>query len=544
MTNRTIIVLLVWLPTLQLVAAWQPAPLSRNLNKRHPRVRVATTAVPRAATTTDNEYTSSSSYNNDDGGDGWSVADDWESLSAENPTNSVPDSATLFNQDIASQAAQSILADNHGDDAILVTEEDVWLNEVIEDILQNPLSSTPLYDTRLHDDDEPGGKSRRKTTTTTTKEDDRRAFEEHMGAEIAMLVRCNESPEDMLVTTGRALEELTVAQKQDVSQLLVWKNVDTTHSDTDNDIETTKATAGRWEPTLFFRQALATMFHVHASSTDNDDKEEATMDAKAISRWMTQSLGSELDSYTQRKSKGQGWKNQVVTRETKTIRIGPHDSRVLAAISKYSTYGTGKVALDNFVQLYMDALVQTKSGETLDEQESLEVLKVYNADHIRQVWRDLGNHGIVGPTEQAWKREQAKLEAEHGSLPDQLSNHHDRKQQSSGNHVDFFVDECEILDFTYDAPPTEEQIESGHDAKNNKYIKKGSHEQVPLANDGKTPLYMDEGDFVFIDEESCIGCMQVRNDTKRETRGASCLPACSFLPAALTTTCYSKFYSI
>lgn len=38
---------------------------------------------------------------------------------------------------------------------------------------------------------------------------------------------------------------------------------------------------------------------------------------------------------------------------------------------------------------------------------------------------------------------------------------------------------------------------------------KGSHELVEMAYDGKTPKRIRDGQFVFIDEETCIGCTQV-----------------------------------
>ena len=106
----------------------------------------------------------------------------------------------------------------------------------------------------------------------------------------------------------------------------------------------------------------------------------------------------------------------------------------------------------------------------------------------------------MGPVEQKWQKERQKLQEQYGSLQQQT-----HKLLESGNE---FVDECEVLEYgAYEPPPTKQQLESGHDAKNHKYIKQSSHEKVHLAADGKTPLYMDEGHFVFIDEESCIGCM-------------------------------------
>lgn len=442
----------------------------------------------------------------------WSDTDDWEALSAQNPDNFASyTSSTTFvdSNDMAYPAHISILPDNYGDDTTssdtpVATAEDIWLHQVIDEFIQDPVSTTPLYDTQILDEENPSDLTKA-SSQKKDKEQEQRDMEEHMAKEIAMLVRCNEVPEGILVDTGKAVEELTIAQKHDVGQLLVWNQ----HGD-------------KWEASPFFRQAVAAMFHIHTSSKDdkeNSDKTAAqsvfSMDAKAVSCWMTKSIGSELQSYTQRQSKGRG-NQQVVTREQKSIQIGPHDTSVLIFISKYSTYGTGAIPLEGFQELYMDALVKSDSGRSLlspplsikdeDVERRLERLQSQNGEHIRQIWRDLKNHDIVGPTEQEWLRNKDQLEE---ALQKTIA----AKGTSAVGIVDTakFIDECEILDFTYEPPPTTEQIAQGFDSKNNKYIRKSSHEEVQLAKDGKTPLYVDEGKFVFIDEESCIGCMQCVN---------------------------------
>jgi NAD-dependent dihydropyrimidine dehydrogenase PreA subunit len=433
--------------------------------------------------------------------EGWSVADDWDALSNENPINSVPDSRDLFNQDVARNAAQTILPDNHGDDDHAeLSEDDAWIRDAIEEI-QNPLhvSDSPLYDTPSQMLGMAQGRKQR--GKQLSKEEKQKAWEEQMGNEIAMLVRCNESPEDMLIKAGRAVRELTLEQKQDVAQLLVW-------NEEEND------QAGHWEVTPFFQQAIQTMFEIHAEMNDDDDDAVPFMDAKAVSRWMMRSIGHEGESYTERASpKGKDMTSfhNSNNRQRVTINIGPHDSRVLKIISKYSEYGTGKLTLDNFQQVYVDALTHMPNGMALVG--SVETLRLRNADHVRQVWRDLKNHGLIGPNEQEWNQKRDELQKKYGSVEQQT-----QLLLENGD----FVDECEILDWgSYDtstSPSTttpttsteDEKEDQVYDAKNHKYIKKSSHEQVALAADQKTPLYMQDGSFVFIDEESCIGCMQVR----------------------------------
>jgi len=403
--------------------------------------------------------------------DGWSVADDWNNLSGENPYNTAPDTDDIFNQDIAQNAALSILADNDGEDLPPLSKEDVWMQEIIGEIVTDPLSSTPLYDTLGRD----------RPSKHKTPQQQHQEMEQHMEDEIAMLIRCNESPEDMLVRSGKAVADLTVEQKLDVSQLLVWKEDE-----------------GSWQATPFLSKAIHQIFQTHATHNEKDDL--LVMDAKGVAQWMTKSIGEELGTYTERVKKGQ---RMTSARQKKSFKLTKHDSRVLRLITQYSTYGTGYLTLENLECTYMDALTRTPQNSGKAQSESLEVLQLRNFEHIRQVWRDLGNHGIVSPTEQKWKQERQSLQDKHGTTQELVS-----KIGATD-----FVDECEVLEYgAYEPPPTAQQLESGHDAKNHKYIKDSSHTKVQLAADGKTPLYMDEGQFVFIDEESCIGCMQCINE--------------------------------
>ncbi|CAB9526632.1 Ferredoxin [Seminavis robusta] len=329
---RVCLTLLLAALLLQGSAAWQPNArhyLSNSVVLRRPDSLLV--VLKNSNTAVDDEQQDSWTE------EGWSVADDWNALSSE--TNAGEDVA--INQDIVQTAAQKMLLQ----DAEEPSQEDMWLNDVIENILQTPLSSTPLYDT--------GFAASQKTMASP--EQQQRAFEENMAKEIAMLVRCNESPEDMLVQAGRALPELTTLQKTDVAQLLTWNDKQ------DN----------AWEPTPFLQEAIATMFKRHATAIRNNNNDTTTttttMDAKAVSRWMTQSMGSDLDSYTTR-GRSRSAKDLVEdmdhsTRTTKkVVKIGPHDSRVLKLLSQYSKYGTGRLRLENLQQVYMDALTRLPNG--------------------------------------------------------------------------------------------------------------------------------------------------------------------------------------
>ena len=113
----------------------------------------------------------------------WSVTDDWEKLSSEHPTNAIPDSGDIFNTDIATQAAQAIESSSEGNkDFQVVSEEDVLINEGVDIVHNHGMfyeeGDPALYDTSFEE-----------YTKTIT-------FENDMGDEISMLVRCNEFPEE------------------------------------------------------------------------------------------------------------------------------------------------------------------------------------------------------------------------------------------------------------------------------------------------------------------------------------------------------------
>jgi hypothetical protein len=116
----------------------------------------------------------------------------------------------------------------------------------------------------------------------------------------------------------------------------------------------------------------------------------------------------------------------------------------------------------------------------------IETLQLQNVEHIRQVLRDFENHGIVGRNKDEWNQDRRKLKEKLGNL--------ERQRKALLESADDFVDECEIIEFgAYKPPPTAKQVER-YDVKNHKYIKQSSHKQVILAEDGKTPLYMNEGE--------------------------------------------------
>lgn len=322
----------------------------------------------------------------------WSIADDWDSLSSENARMQGSD---LFNKDLTQRAAWQMESKAPAEQ----TEEDLWLEKQIEMILQED-------------------------TTNNVNQDgiDIDSFTEDMGTEISMLIRCNDSPERLLIEQGRALPTLTDQERENVAQLVNEKD---------------------YQPTSFFKQAVRALFYEHAVSQNG----VKVLDPSGVAAWLTKSLDS-------------------------TKPVGPHDPRVNSIISRYSSYSSGHLTEKDFLKVYLEAVVGPF------EPVSLQRLAKDRATEITSVWRDLRNHGILSP-----------IEVEREMLAQKL------KLKDDGTVAANLMDECEIVDDEHLMPSSRRETTS-------------SHQLVDLADDGKTPLWVKDGEFVFIDEESCIGCTQ------------------------------------
>lgn len=248
----------------------------------------------------------------------WSIADDWDDLSAENPLNSAPDSSDIFNRDLAQIAAWKM--DDYQGAMRDLSEEEIWLKSTIDAIVGEETigGATDL---------------------------DQTSFEDDMGTEISLLVRCNDSPEQLLISQGRALPPLTDAERDDVSQL----------------IQVSKH--GSLEATPFLKESVKVMFGQHATA--------GNMGPSRVAAWLKKSLGADESG-----------------------AIGPHDWRVTTVISRFGDYAAGYLTLPDFQDLYFDAVVGDKFNLS-----SIKHLAQYRAKEIANVWRDLRNHGIVSPVE-------------------------------------------------------------------------------------------------------------------------------------------------
>jgi hypothetical protein len=338
----------------------------------------------------------------------WSVTDDWNSFSGENPRNTAPDSRDIFNQDMAWRAAFDMQKQYATDEKpVTPSKDDVWLQDAISQIV--------LEDDSDDDDD-------------SLSTDD---YVESIGNEIAMLVRCNESPQDLLIQQGRALAPLSTEERNDPAQLVVFVD-------------------DSWQATPFFEQAVATMFHEHCISSSIYDGEQQVMDAPAVASWMTKSLNGEKV-------------------------VGPHDRRVTSTISLHGTFRKGYLTMENFQDLYLKVVVGEISP-TDGAASSFRPLR-RRAAHIQAVWRDIWNHGILSPKEQERKKLQeeinAKGELQISALPDDTA-------------VDMIMDECEILEETFEVSHgTDREGTSSHEL-----VELAGDHQTPIwVRDGEFGTY-------------------------------------------------------
>jgi len=372
----------------------------------------------------------------------WNVGDDWSSLSSDSPNNAM-DGSSIFNIDPVMQVARDMSYSDESSDYQPSDEESFITGAV--DTIYGPIldSETPaLYDTEEVSFDE--------YTKTET-------FSDEMGREISLLVRCNESPDQLLVSLGRRLPKLEEDEKYDPEQLLTTLSNDGAKS------------GKKPQPTEFFESAVRGIYHMHASPTSAKGENSLVLFPDGISSWMSQSLGE---------------------------KVGKFDRRVTIILGKYSTHGSGFLTEDQFLSLYMDAATiagaprrNTVRGPTRNKKRD-------DGPTIESVWRDLENHGFRPPIVEKREVLQQKLEEEFGA------------QKVSKIQDQNMMDECEILEWKDDEHSTPRASSSSQMKGATSDTKKSSHEFVALARDNKTPSRLRGGDFVFIDEESCIGCQQ------------------------------------
>ncbi len=363
----------------------------------------------------------------------WGVGDDWDSLSSANPNNAV-DGSSIFNTDPAAKAAKLMNYWDEESSDYETSEEDILVRDTVDSI-NNPLMGsdiTNLYDTKASFDE-----------YTKTE-----SFFDEMGREISLLVRCNESPDQLLISLGRRLPKLEEEEKYNPQQLL------------------NEQSGEKPQPTDFFASAIRGMFHMHASPNIKGG-DSLVLFPEGIASWMTKSLGQ---------------------------NVGKFDRRISIVLGKYSTYGSGFVTESQFLSLYMDAATTAEAPRRKQVRAPTRKQKRDENPTILSVWRDLENHGFRPPIVEEREILQQQIDTEFG------------KEKVSD--IQPMIDECEILEWSDDEHSNPRASSSSQMEGASSDTKKSSHELVALASDNKTPSRLRDGDFIFIDEESCIGCKQ------------------------------------
>lgn len=353
----------------------------------------------------------------------WSATDNWNRLSKDNQeinTNHllIADQITL--------AALRMQNFGMNPAAPELSKEDQWLRHVIEHI---------VTDDEEEVDTKPSSVDKHTTRTET--------FSDDMGREIALLVRCNQNPHDLLMEGGRMVEELTDQQRNDVRQLVQYDG-----------------TSGAWQATPFLREAASSMFQTHVSNNKPDRQgingdsrtlaaTKSALDAVSVASWMSKSL-----------------------RET----VGPHDKRVTQAVARF---GSGGYLVEaDLLNLYVTSI----TGEQ-PQWSTITQLEHHRTPEIMAVWRDIRNHGLVTPAEFEQSIKVAELQAKYGVLGVEDT-------YSPMN----MLDECEIL---------EDHMVSDVSMTTDRHGK-SSHERVDLVRG--IPIWMKDGDFgTFMDDRFTIG---------------------------------------
>ena len=417
----------------------------------------------------------------------WSIADDWNKLSESE--NRPMTGSEVWEQDLVGRAAFAMQqaahskenSHNQGDDNDDDDDDSTWwVKEALDQIHQydDPYESSfegqspssTLLDKSLEED----------SSTADVTSESMLLDEELMALEIAKLVRCNEDPLQLLAQEGRFIPPLTDTEKHNVRQLVTI--VSPSEPKTNRKV--------LYQPTDFFQSAIEIIFRQHATNKPNQ------LDPAAVASWYQTCLN------------------------IAPSRCGPYDARIQSIVSKFGKYGQGFLELDDFVELYMQAIVGAPKKMTnnkgqplkdgisshqsaLEERETLfNMLTLSRHAEIAQVWRDLERHGIESPNQVEWK---ARVRA----LEEQLARAQEEQQtMASSSSSTLFHDECEIIKDSEDSRMSNYWTQNENTGEW-KRTGKSSHERVQVcANNPNVPARMKDGDFVFIDEESCIGCTQ------------------------------------
>ena len=393
----------------------------------------------------------------------WGIGDNWSSLSnSENDFRFDPldpnSYSKMFTDNLDVYETLDDDGGSHGNTKITADEgkkkmEQKILDEIIDVIFEHKgfvspsedLSNMPpLYDNNA---------SYEAYTKTEM-------FLDDAGKEIALLVRCNESPESLLIEEGRALKPLTDDERYDPSQLIIRN---TNQQD-------------QYVTTSFFDQTTSQIFYLYAQPKKiSPQLEVAVMDAEAISNWMSVCLNES---------------------------VGKHDKRIQAIISRYGTYKSGYLESFQFHQLYLDAVLTGLSNIDQTEKRPKWMTKTqyggskspfhrlnFKQPDLTSVWRDFKAHGIISPIEKQYHEKEKEIREKFSISSLQHS-----------SSVDQIMDECEILDWGSSSGNTanvEGKKKQSSNIKNDDIDSdsSSSYKLVELCTDKKTPKRLRDGSF-------------------------------------------------
>jgi hypothetical protein len=256
----------------------------------------------------------------------WGTADNWDDLSN---TNKPSITGEMLETDYL--AIQAMIMENFGmkmpvdddDDAaqaVVETTDDQRIRETIENF---------VVEADEQDHAVPSLLSRQEATSIQQ--------EERQSTEITRLIRCNELPENLLLSTGRTIPSLTEAERNDIRQLL------------------------NPEPTIFLEESVRAIFHRHARATSTINGEEVArvMEGGHIAQWIQWCLRQQQNADNNRHE------NFVTA----------FDGRVRTVLGQYGQ--AGAIYEDGLQRLYAEAARSDPDA----------------------VWRDLRAHNIVSPAE-------------------------------------------------------------------------------------------------------------------------------------------------
>ena len=381
----------------------------------------------------------------------WGVSDDWSTLSnAEDDyefdpmdPNSYYDKET--NVPILSEedAIHKKKMDESPEDQYLLDAMDT-IHRSNGIVFDSEPPVPPLYDT---------AKSFEAYTKTVS-------FIDEAGFEISMLVRCNETPDALLIKEGRALEPLTDIKRFDLSQLITPIEPSSSYNNTATATINPTKSPTEYKTTPFFDETVSKIFHLYAQPKKiSPTLERAVLDSGGVSTWMSVCLGES---------------------------VGKHDKRITAVISRYGTYGTGYLESYQFHQLYLDAVLagvaaQQRKNHLNKRKIHFKGVVKFDQPDLSSVWRDFKAHGILTPVEEEYRKKEEEIEARIG---------HKQDDSKNAQNANMLIDECEILDWG-----GESETYQKSKSRKKKKVGSSSHENIDLASDGKTPSRLRDGSF-------------------------------------------------